>query len=134
MTIVINNLQSAFQVALNFYPELCDRKISVDTLKMTITKRRVVFGRVHTLTDVRGEQKWVIFFNSRVLAQNPPVEVLIEVFAHELEHIARGDIGPNSSTSRPHAGKRIDRSVDAKLPTEVVCRARQWREDFLNSL
>jgi len=134
MAIVINNLQSAFQVALNFYPELCDRKVSVDTLKMTITKRRVVFGRVHTLTDVRGEQKWVIFFNSGVLAHNPPVEVLIEVFAHELEHITRGDIGPDSSTSRPHAGKRIDRSVDSRLPSEIVQKARLWREDFLNSI
>jgi len=134
MTIVINNLQSAFQTALDFYPELHNRKISVDTLKMTMTKRRVVFGRVHTLTDVRGERKWVIFFNSRVLAYNPPVEVLIEVFAHELEHIARGDIGPDSSTSRPHAGKRIDKSVDSRLPSEIVQKARLWREEFLNSL
>ncbi|MDI6888484.1 MAG: hypothetical protein QMC78_02150 [Methanocellales archaeon] len=131
---MINNLQSAFQIAFGFYPELRDRKISVDMLKMTMTKRRVVFGRIHTLTDVRGEQKWVIFFNSRVLAHNPPVEVLIEVFAHELEHILRGDIGPDSSVPRPHAGKRIDRSVDAKLPSEIVQKARQWRETFLNSL
>lgn len=101
---------------------------------MTVTKRRVVFGRVHTLTDVGGERKWVIFFNSKVLAHNPPMEVLTEVFAHELEHIARGDIGPDSSTSRPHAGKRIDMSVDLRLPSEVVQKARQWRETFLNSL
>lgn len=125
-------LEDAFNEARAYYPELNGLAISLDTLDMTFTPRKVVFAKVRALKAIDGSDKWIIFFNRRVLKYHPPREAVIQILCHELEHIHNGDVrlSTKRTSTRPHAGGRIDKAVHERIG-HIFEDAEQWKKGFL---
>ncbi|MCD1295761.1 hypothetical protein CUJ83_12200 [Methanocella sp. CWC-04] len=128
-------LDDIFEAARGYYPELKDHMIGLDTLDMTLTRRKVVFAKVRAIKTINGDHRWVIFLNRKVLEHEPPREFLLETICHELEHIRNGDVDLEKAhgSSRPHAGGRIDREVKARIDT-VYDISEGWKKHFVEGV